>query len=113
MEIVLLKLSCVWLSTNCATCTRIGTSLTMESEIVPDSRGYFIIFRHHGAPHTVFICRCPIPQRFECIFELFMVVEVYTLDPENEVRSSGHCVQILCLHFRCKFCRFKINVHVW
>ena len=49
MEIVLLKLSCVWFSTSCATYTRFATPLTMETEIIPVSRGYFIISSQHEA----------------------------------------------------------------
>jgi len=43
------KMSCVWFSTNYATYTGIATPLTMETEIIPDSRGYFIIFNQHEA----------------------------------------------------------------
>ena len=42
-------MNCVWFSTNYATYTRISTPLTMETEIIPDSRGYFIIFNQHEA----------------------------------------------------------------
>jgi hypothetical protein len=101
MEIVLLKLSCVWFSTSCGTYTRIATPLTMEAEIIPDSRGYFIIFnQYETSTYCVkYVYCCPIPQRFECIFELFVVIKFDILDPENEVRSFGHCFQIMCLHF--------------
>ena len=43
------KISCVWFSTINVTYTLIATPLTMETEIIPDSRGYFIISNQHEA----------------------------------------------------------------